>query len=362
MQPPYNFNAGPAVLPRPALEQAQREFLDFNGLGMSVLEISHRSKDFEAVLEEAIALTRDLLGLPDNYRVLFLQGGASLQFAMAPMNVVPEGGVANYILTGSWSEKALGEAEKVTRVHTAASTKEEGYRRIPAPSEAQLSPDPAYVHITSNNTIYGTQWRALPEFGDVPLVADMSSDFLSRPFDVAPYGLIYAGLQKNAGPAGATIVIIREDWLERSPKSLPTMLRYDVMAKNNSLYNTPPVFAIYMSMLVMRWLKAHGGLEAVAARNAEKARLIYDAIDQSNGFYCGHAEPGSRSLMNITFRLANEDLEKQFLAEAKERGYVGLSGHRSVGGVRASTYNALPREACEDLAELLRDFQKRAQA
>jgi phosphoserine aminotransferase len=361
VQPPYNFNAGPAVLPRPALEQAQRELLDFNGLGMSVLEISHRSKDFEAVLQEAVDLARDLLAIPDNYRVLFLQGGASLQFAMAPMNVVPEGRTADFVLTGSWSEKALSEAEKVVKTHVAASTKEEGYRRIPDAGEAKLSESPAYVHITTNNTIYGTQWRALPDFGETPIVADMSSDILSRPVDVAKYGLIYAGLQKNAGPAGATLVIIREDWLERSPKSLPTMLRYDVMAKNNSLYNTPPVFSIYMGMLVMRWLKALGGLEAIAQRNEEKAGLIYDAIDNSSGFYCGHAEPGSRSLMNITFRLPGEEMEKAFLAEAKARGFVGLAGHRSVGGVRASTYNALPLEACEALVAFMAEFRSKSE-
>lgn len=361
MQPPYNFNAGPAVLPRPALEQAQKEFLDFNGLGMSVMEISHRSKDFEAVLQEAVDLTRDLLSVPDNYRILYLQGGASLQFAMLPMNVVAGESVANYVLTGVWSEKALEEAKKVASAHVAASTKDEEYRRIPSPSEAAISDNPAYVHITSNNTIYGTQWRALPDFGDVPIAADMSSDIFSRPVDVAKYGIIYAGLQKNAGPAGATLVIIREDWLERSPKTLPTMLRYDVMAKNNSLYNTPPAFSIYMSMLVMRWLKALGGLDAIAERNAEKAGAIYDAIDQSGGFYRGHAETGSRSLMNISFNLPSEELEKAFLAEAKARGFVGLPGHRSVGGVRASTYNALPLAACQVLAEFMRDFQKAAQ-
>lgn len=358
MQPPYNFNAGPAVLPRPALEHAQGELLSFNGLGMSVLEISHRSKDFEAVLHEAVDLTRDLLGVPDNYRILYLQGGASLQFAMLPMNVVGEGAVANYALTGSWSEKALEEAKKVSATHVAASTKEEQYRRIPRADEVQIGDNPAYLHITTNNTIYGTQWREIPSFGGVPLVSDMSSDIFSRPVDVAQHGAIYAGLQKNAGPAGATMVIIREDWVARSPKTLPTMLRYDVMAKNDSLYNTPPVFSIYMNMLVMRWLKAQGGLEAMARRNAEKARLVYDAIDQSEGFYTGHAQPDSRSLMNITFRLPDEDLEKQFLADAKARGFVGLPGHRSVGGVRASTYNALPVAACEELAGFMREFRK----
>ncbi|HEY3268933.1 MAG TPA: 3-phosphoserine/phosphohydroxythreonine transaminase [Armatimonadota bacterium] len=355
--PAYNFNAGPAVLPRTALEYAQREFLDFQGTGMSVLEISHRSKDFEAVIAEAEALAKELLAIPDGYKVLFLQGGASLQFAMVPMNILGPGESADYVLTGSWSEKAFQEAEKVASVRVAASTKEGGYKRIPDVSEIQLGSNPAYVHITTNNTIYGAQWRALPAFPGIPIVADMSSDMLSRPVNVADYGIIYAGLQKNAGPAGATMVIIREDWLAKSPKTLPTMLRYDVMAKNSSLYNTPPVFSIYMSMLVMRWLKELGGLEAIARRNEAKAKLIYDAIDNSDGFYTGHAEPGSRSLMNITFNLGSEEQEKAFLAKAKDAGFVGLAGHRSVGGVRASTYNACPVEACEALVQFMQDYR-----
>ncbi|HEY3411849.1 MAG TPA: 3-phosphoserine/phosphohydroxythreonine transaminase [Armatimonadota bacterium] len=357
MQPPYNFNAGPAVLPKSVLEEAQRNLLDFNGTGMSILEISHRSKDFEAVVTEAEALAKELLSIPDNYRVLFLQGGASLQFSMVPMNFLAEGRTADYVLTGSWSEKALAEAEKTGSAHVAASGKVAGYKHIPTPAEIALSDDPVYVHITSNNTIYGTQWRDLPAFPGTPIVADMSSDMLSRPVNVADYAVIYAGLQKNAGPAGATMVIIRDDWLERCPKTLPTMLRYDVMAKNNSLYNTPPVFAIYISMLVMRWLKAGGGLGEMAKRNAAKARIVYDAIDGSGGFYVGHAEPGSRSVMNITFRVSDEEKEKEFLALAKAKGFVGLNGHRSVGGVRASTYNALPVEACEALAGLMREFR-----
>lgn len=359
MQTPYNFNAGPAVLPRPVLEEAQRDLLNFGGTGMSVLEISHRSKDFEAVISEAEMLAKELLSIPEGYRVLFLQGGASLQFSMVPLNFLPEGQTADYVLTGSWSEKALDEAEKVGCAHVAASGKAEAYRRIPGAGEISLSENPAYVHITSNNTIYGTQWRSLPSFGAIPIVADMSSDILSRPVSVSGYAIIYAGLQKNAGPAGATMVIIREDWLDRCPKTLPTMLRYDVMAKNNSLYNTPPVFSIYISLLVMRWLKSLGGLSVIAARNEAKAKLIYDAIDGSGGFYIGHAEPDSRSLMNITFRVHDEEAEKAFLAEAKSRGFVGLNGHRSVGGVRASTYNALPIEACEALVGLMEEFKSR---
>jgi phosphoserine aminotransferase len=341
------------------LEEAQRDLLNFNGTGMSVLEISHRSRDFEAVITEAESLAKELLAVPEGYRVLFLQGGASLQFSMVALNFLAEGRTADYVLTGSWSEKALAEAEKVGSARIAASGKEGGYRRIPTVAEVKLSEDPAYVHITANNTIYGTEWRTLPKFGGVPIVADMSSDFLSRPVDVADYAVIYAGLQKNAGPAGATMVILREDWLERTPKTLPTMLRYDVMAKNNSLYNTPPVFSIYISLLVMRWLKALGGLTAIAARNEAKAKLIYDAIDASEGFYTGHAERGSRSLMNVTFRVRDEASEKEFLSQAKSRGFVGLNGHRSVGGVRASTYNALPLEACEALVAFMKEFQSK---
>lgn len=357
MQRVYNFNAGPATLPLPVLEEAQQQMLDFQGLGMSILEISHRSPHFEALIHEAEALTRELFSIPEGYRVLFLQGGASLQFSMVPMNLLREGATADYILTGSWSEKALKEAEKVGSVHVAATTQEENYRRIPGVDEITLSAQPAYVHFTSNNTIYGTQWRALPTLGDALLVADMSSDLLSRPVDIRPYGIIYGGLQKNAGPAGATMVIIREDLLDLAPKSIPTMLRYAIHAKNDSLYNTPPVFSIYVCLLVLRWLKNNGGLDVMAARNAEKAALIYDVIDGSGGFYRGHAEPDSRSLMNITFRLADEDKEKQFLKEAKAAGFVGLPGHRSVGGIRASTYNAMPKEGCEALASFMKEYQ-----
>lgn len=346
-------------MPHSVLEEAQRDLLNFNGTGMSVLEISHRSKDFEAVVVEAEALAKELLAAPDGYRVLFLQGGASLQFAMVPMNFLPVGSIADYVLTGSWSEKALSEAGKIGTTHVAASGKDGSYKRIPAVSEVSLSAAPVYAHITSNNTIYGTQWRTLPSFGGVPIVADMSSDIFSRPLNVGDYGIIYAGLQKNAGPAGATMVVIREDWLERCPKTLPSMLRYDVMAKNNSLYNTPPVFSIYVGLLVMRWLEANGGLPGAAARNEAKAKIIYDVIDSSGGFYVGHAEEGSRSLMNITFRVHDEEKEQDFLAQAKTRGFVGLNGHRSVGGVRASTYNALPPEACQALAGFMQEFQTR---
>jgi phosphoserine aminotransferase len=356
MQQVYNFNAGPAILPRPVLEEIQRDLLDYGGRGISITEMSHRSKEFMAIIAEAEQLAKELLAMPAGYRVLFLQGGASTQFAMVPMNFLPSGRCADYILTGVWSEKALEEASRLGTTHVAASTHEQRYTHVPEPAEVQLSDDPVYIHLTSNNTIYGTQWRTLPTFGDHALVADMSSDIFSRPFDVAPYALIYAGAQKNLGPAGVTLVIIREEWLERVPPTLPTMLRYDIHAKNNSLYNTPPVFPIYAAGLVLRWLQECGGLQEVARRNEIKAGLIYDAIDTSDGFYRGHAEPGSRSLMNITFRLPNDALEKAFARQATAQGFVGLEGHRSVGGLRASTYNAMPIEGCQALADFMREF------
>ena len=352
----YNFNPGPAVLPRSVLEEVQRDLLDYKGRGLSVMEMSHRSKEYMAINAEAMSLVKELLGVPEGYHVLFLQGGASTQFAMVPMNFLAPGTTADYIITGSWSEKALEEAGKVGKPHVAATTKADNYRRIPSLDEINLSPDPAYVHLTSNNTIYGTQWRTLPVFGDRALVADMSSDFMSRPVDVAPYGLIYAGAQKNIGPAGVTVVIIRDDWLGKVPSTLPTMLRYDIQAKNDSLYNTPPAFAVYVVSLVLRWLRDQGGLQEVARRNEAKAAVIYDAIDASDGFYRGHAEPGSRSLMNITYRLPSEELEKAFVRESAEQGFIGLAGHRSVGGIRASTYNAMTLEGCQALADFMREF------
>jgi len=354
----YNFNAGPAILPRPVLEHIRHELLDYEGRGLSIMEMSHRSKEFMALVAEAEALIKELLAVPSGYRVLFLQGGASTQFAMVPMNFLPSERTADYLLTGVWSEKALEEAKTFGKTHIAGSTKEDQYRRVLRPEEVQLSDNPAYVHLTSNNTIYGTQWRALPTFGEHPLVADMSSDILSRPFDVAPYALIYAGAQKNLGPAGVTIVIIREEWIARVPKTVPSMLRYDIHAKNDSLYNTPPVFPIYATCLVLRWLQELGGAEEIALRNETKAATIYNVIDESDGFYRGHAERDSRSLMNITFRLPTEQLEKAFASQAKAQGFVGLEGHRSVGGLRASTYNAMPLEGCVALADFMREFQR----
>ncbi len=352
----FNFGAGPAVLPEPVLEEAQRDLVALPGVGMSILEISHRSKTFEEILDGTIADIRRLAGVPPNYHVLFLGGGASLQFSMVPMNLLPTDRCADYVVTGSWSKKAVKEAQKVGMVSIAATTESESFSRIPDPSELKLDPEAAYVHITTNNTIYGTEWQREPEVGMVPLVADASSDVFSRPIDVGKYGLLYAGAQKNLGPAGVTLVLIREDLLARSPKGLPTMLDYNTHAQNKSLYNTPPVFAIYVVRLVAKWMLGEGGLEAIGRRNAEKARILYDALDASGGFYRPHAKPGSRSNMNVTFRLPTEDLEKQFVAEAGKLGLTGLKGHRSVGGIRASIYNAFPRKGVEVLVGFMKDF------
>lgn len=353
----FNFNPGPAMLPLSILEEAQKELLNYKGTGMSVVEISHRSKQFEEIILGAEALLKELLNVPDNYRVLFIGMGATGQFDMVPMNYLTEGKIANYIVTGSFANKAYKEAVKVGETHVAGSTKDDNFNRIVRPDEIKLSENPAYVHITSNNTIFGTQWKEFPDFGDVPLVADMSSDILSKRFDVSKFALIYAGAQKNLGPAGAAVVIIRDDMIEKSNQALPTMLRYDTYAKNNSLYNTPASFTIYMIKLMLEWVKNNGGLPAMEKHNETKAALVYDTIDASNGFYKGHALKDSRSLMNITFRLPNEDLEKEFVAEAAKVGLSGLKGHREVGGIRASIYNAMPQEGCRKLAEFMKEFQ-----
>jgi len=355
----FNFNPGPSTLPLSVLEQAQQELVNYKGTGMSILETSHRAKPYEEINSETEALLKELLEIPEGYRVLFMQGGASSQFDLVPLNFLPQGAVADYILTGSFAEKAYKEATKIGEVHVAGSTKEINYTRIVEPDEIKLSASPAYVHITSNNTIFGTQWKEFPDFGNIPLVADMSSDILSRRFDVSRFALIYAGAQKNLGPAGVTVVIIRDDMLEKVPQDLPSMFRYDIHAKNDSLYNTPPTFSVYMVNLVLHWVKNNGGLAALEKQNEEKAKLVYDAIDNSQGFYAGHAEKGSRSLMNVTFRLPNEDLEKAFVAEAVKQGLVGLKGHRSVGGIRASIYNAMPPAGCKALAEFMVDFKQK---
>ena len=352
----YNFNAGPATLPLEVLKEVRDEFLDFKGEGMSIIEMSHRSKTYDAVNAEAEADLKDLLGLDDDYRVLFIQGGATLQFSMVPMNFLPQGRTADYVLTGAWAEKALAEAKKVGATHAAFSDKDNNYKHMPKMAEIKLSENPAYVHITSNNTIFGTQWRELPSFGGIPLIADMSSDILSRPFAAKDFALIYAGAQKNLGPAGVTVVIIRKDMAEDNPASLPTMLRYQTYAKNNSLYNTPPVFSIYVMGKVPKWIKAGGGLAGMAAHNEAKAKIIYDIMDKFPDFFKGHAEKDSRSLMNITFRLPSEELEAAFVKEATARGMIGLKGHRSVGGLRASVYNGMPEKGCRALADFMVEF------
>jgi len=355
----HNFNAGPAVLPRPVLERAQAELLDYQGRGMSILEMSHRSKEYEAINASAEARFKALLGLGDDYRVLFMQGGASGQFALVPLNFLPAGATADYIVTGVWGEKAVEEARTVGQAHVAASGASGGFRGVPAPGEIRLSERPAYVHLTSNETIQGVQWPELPELGDAPLVADMSSDIMSRPFDASRFALIYAGAQKNIGPAGVTAVLIRHSLIERGRADIPAVLRYGTFAKNSSLYNTPPVFAVYLLDLCLGWITEQGGLAAMAERNARKAAHVYAAIDRSGGFFRGHAEPAARSQMNVTFRLPDEALERQFVAEAQAAGMVGLAGHRSIGGVRASLYNALPEEACLALAAFMDEFLRK---
>jgi phosphoserine aminotransferase len=356
----YNFSAGPAVLPEPVLKQAQQELFALPGVGMSVLEISHRSTTFERIINEAEADLRRLLAIPENYKVLFLQGGASLQFSMVPMNLLPKGGSADYLLTGSWGEGAIKEAKKLGAAREAASTAETNFNRLPKPEEIKLDPNAAYLHFTSNETIFGVEFQEEPEAGDVPLVCDMSSNFISKPIDVSKYGLIYAGAQKNAGPAGATIVIIREDLLEKAPQGLPAMLDYKNLAKSGSLYNTPPCFAIYICGLVFKWLLNDiGGLAKISANNKAKAGILYDAIDASDGYYRGHAEKDCRSLMNVTLRLPNEELEKRFIKESTAAGFDGLKGHRSVGGLRASIYNAFPKEGVVKLVEFMREFARK---
>jgi phosphoserine aminotransferase len=355
----FNFSAGPAVLPLEVLEEARETLLSMPGVGMSILEISHRSKPFEEIIAGAERDIRTLAGIPDGYRVLFLQGGASLQFSMVPMNILPPGGAADYVVTGVWSQKAVKEAKRVGAVKIAASTEAENFTRIPDQGELTLDPAAAYVHYTTNNTIFGTEFGYVPETGGVPLVADTSSDMFSGPIDVSKFALIYAGAQKNLAPAGVTLVIIREDMLSRTPSSIPTMLQYPVHAENGSLYNTPPVFAIYVMRLVLAWLLREGGLPAIDKINTRKSGKLYNEIDRT-GFYRAHAKPGSRSRMNVTFRLPSEELEIRFAKEATAAGLDGLKGHRSVGGMRASIYNAFPEAGVDALVEFMREFEKRS--
>jgi phosphoserine aminotransferase len=354
----YNFNPGPAALPLEVLLQAQAEMVDYRGTGMSVMEISHRSKEFEAIIQGAEADLRELLSIPSNYKVMFLQGGASLQFAMIPMNFRPAGASADYVVTGTWSKTAAKEAAKLGVTHFAADTEADGFKDLPV--KLNCDPKAAYLHYTSNETIHGVEFTAEPEAPvGVPLVCDASSDFVSRPVDISKHALFYGGAQKNAGPAGVVIVIARDDFLERVPATLPALLDYKALAASGSLHNTPPCYAIYITSLVLKWVKGLGGLSAVAKRNQEKADLVYRTIDESGGFYRGHARVGARSVMNIPFRLPTEELEENFASESKRSGLIGLKGHRSVGGMRASLYNALDIKAAEALTSFMREFQKK---
>jgi len=355
----FNFSAGPAVLPEPVLRKAQEAVWDVAGSGIGIMEHSHRGKVFDRIRDEAEQACRDLAGIPDNYRVLFLQGGASLQFSMVPMNLLPPDRTADYLLTGVWAQKAVKEAKVLgAKVHVAASSESTNFDRIPQPSEIKYSERPAYVHLTTNNTIYGTQWRSEPAVpAGVPLVADTSSDMYSRPIDVSRYGLIYAGAQKNLGPSGVVLVIVRDDLVEAGPKTLPTMLQYRTHAAEKSLYNTPPTFGIYVMGEVFKWIQSDGGLEAMAEHNESKAALLYDFIDQTD-FFRGTAQADSRSRMNVCFRAPTEELENKFIAEATKRGLDGLKGHRNAGGMRASIYNACPRAAVEALVAFMKEFEQ----
>lgn len=357
----YNFSAGPAVLPEPVLRVAQDQLLALPDVGASVMEISHRSAAFKDILDSTRAALRGLLDLPDNYHILFLQGGSRLQFAMVPMNLrVAADQSADYVLTGSWGNKAYDEARLQGAARLAWDGGTEGYRRVPNQSQLDLDPRAAYVHVTSNETIEGVQFDRELDSRDVPLVCDASSDFLSRPIDPTRYGLLYACAQKNAGPAGVTIVLIRDDVARRSPETLPRMLAYQVHAEHGSLFNTPPTFAIYMVGLVARWLLDDvGGLAAMDKQNRHKAKILYDVIDHSDGFLRGHADSACRSLMNVTFRLPTPELEKMFVHQAAEQGMVSLAGHRSVGGIRASIYNAMPVEGVQMLGQFTSDFCRR---
>lgn len=354
----FNFNAGPSVLPLPVLEKVQAELLDYKGTGMSVMEISHRSPEFEEINEAAIALTRELTGLSNDYHVLFVGGGASTQFAMVPMNFLASGKTAAYVDTGSWSNKAIKEAKIFGQVNVLASSKESNYDHIPDPGSYQVPSDAAYLHLTSNNTIFGTQYHKWPEAGNVPLICDMSSDICSRQVDFSKFSLIYAGAQKNLGPSGVTMVIVKDDLLQTCKDGNPTMLDYRTHASKKSLYNTPPAFGIYIVKLVLEWIKEQGGLAGIEKVNLAKQERLYQVMDLYPDYYRGTVKEESRSWMNLTFRLPTEDLEKKFISEAKAAGFGGLKGHRSVGGARASIYNAMTKEGVDRLAEFMDSFKK----
>jgi len=355
----YNFNPGPSTLPLPALEKCQSEMLDYKGTGMSIIEISHRSKEFEAVLADTQALLKELMAIPGNYKIIFLGGGASLQFAMVPMNFIAKGGSADYIVTGEWAKRAIKEANLIAKARAAGSSEDAQFTYLPAESALQLDPQAAYVHLTSNNTIYGTQYHRFPEVEGKFLIADMSSDILSHTVDVSKFAMIYAGAQKNLGPAGGTVCIIRDDLAATANAGLPTMLAYETHLKNNSLYNTPPVFAIYIMQLTLQWVKEQGGLAAVEKVNRAKAELLYQTIDDSDGFFRGTVRPDSRSWMNVPIRMASEELETEFIGEAKKQGLYGLKGHRSVGGIRVSMYNAMPLAGIEKLTNFMKQFKSK---
>lgn len=354
----YNFSAGPAVLPEEVIRKSQDALWNLAGSGIGVMEHSHRGKEFSAVADRAEALCRELADIPADYDVLFLQGGASTQFFMVPMNFLTPEATADYVITGAWSQKAVAEAKRFGRVHVAATSQEQNFSYIPPSADLRWSEQPVYAHFTSNNTIFGTEWAAepIPPSG-APLVCDASSDIFSRPIDVRKYGLIYAGAQKNLGPSGVTVVIVRKDLVERAASNLPTMLQYRTHAKEKSMYNTPPTFGIFVMAEVFEWIKANGGLAAMGERNRAKAAVIYDFLDRSS-FFRGTARSDSRSMMNICFRAPTEALEEKFLAEAKKRSLSGLKGHRSVGGMRASVYNAFPQSGCEALVTLMAEFEK----
>ncbi len=354
----YNFSAGPAILPEEVLKEAQEQLFVYKNAGMSVMEMSHRSKAYDDIHMSAISDLKKLLSIGDNYNVLFLQGGATTQFSMVPLNLMPPNNKADYINTGAWSKKAIKEAKRVGEVYIAGSSEDTNFNRIPKQDELKLNPEASYVHFTSNNTIFGTEFKTEPNVGEVPLVCDASSNILSKKIDVNKYGIIYAGAQKNMGPAGVAVVVIKKDLLERSSDSLHTYLNYKIHAEKDSLYNTPPTFAIYIVGLVYKWLLNMGGLDEMYKRNLEKANLLYDYMDSSDNFYKGTAAKEDRSLMNVTFRLPSEELEKKFIAESTEKGFSGLKGHRSVGGIRASIYNAFPKKGVSDLVEFMKDFRK----
>ncbi len=351
-----NFSAGPGVLPLEVLKKAQEELVDYRGAGMSVMEMSHRSKEYEAIIGGAEQNLRKLMNIPANYKVLFLQGGASMQFAMVPLNLFSAAKKADYISTGAWAKKAISEAKRYGTIKVVASSEDKNFNYIPRLSSSMFSSDADYVHITTNNTIYGTLFSELPDTGKIPLVADMSSNILSQEYDVTKFGLIYAGAQKNMGPAGVTVVIVRDDLIGHALPITPTMLDYKIHADEGSMYNTPPCYAIYMAGLVFEWLLEKGGIKAMEKENKQKAAILYDFLDQSNMFK-GTVEHKSRSLMNIPFVTGNEELDNKFISEASKKGLKQLKGHRSVGGMRASIYNAMPKEGVEALVTFLKEFE-----